>query len=125
MTITVACYIHLGNFSIHLGSDTPWRFCFEHLAERVSRSVLIEAPCLASSHHGNNPSMIVALLAASLMVHLVEEDSKTLRHKGKRILLMGQQRPTRTAENETVESCSGSLDSVPCSVVSNSVTLGL
>lgn len=38
--------------------------------------MLIEAPCLASSHHGNNPSMMVPLLAASLMVHLVEEDSK-------------------------------------------------
>ena len=50
--------------------------CFEHLGERVSRPVFIEAPCLASSHHGNNSSMIVALLAASLMVHLVEEDSK-------------------------------------------------
>lgn len=52
-------------------------FCFEHLGEGVSRPVLIiEAPCLASSHHGSKPSMIVALLAASLMVHLVEEDSK-------------------------------------------------
>ena len=51
-------------------------FCFEHLGERVSRPVLTEAPCLASSHDASNPSMLVALLAASLMVHLVEEDSK-------------------------------------------------